>query len=81
MRSSSAAVMTSLSAALKRRFVRKKRECRSSLAPPLQQETSTKLGFGAKKTMQIAQKLYEGLPLASQRGSYFLYAYRFHTTE
>ena len=30
----------------------------------LQQEASTKLGFGAKKTMQIAQKLYEGLPLA-----------------
>ena len=30
----------------------------------LQQEASTKLNFGAKKTMQIAQKLYEGLPLA-----------------
>ncbi|MDD6468070.1 MAG: type I DNA topoisomerase [Erysipelotrichaceae bacterium] len=27
----------------------------------LQQEASTKLGFSAKKTMQIAQKLYEGI--------------------
>lgn len=27
----------------------------------LQQEASRKLGFGAKKTMQIAQKLYEGV--------------------
>lgn len=29
----------------------------------LQQEASTKLGYGAKKTMQIAQKLYEGISL------------------
>ncbi len=29
----------------------------------LQQEASTKLGFNAKKTMQIAQKLYEGIKL------------------
>ena len=29
----------------------------------LQQEASTKLGYGAKKTMQIAQKLYEGIAL------------------
>ena len=29
----------------------------------LQQEASTKLGFPAKKTMQIAQKLYEGVEL------------------
>lgn len=29
----------------------------------LQQEASRKLGFGAKKTMQLAQKLYEGIPL------------------
>ena len=31
----------------------------------LQQEASRKLGFSAKKTMQLAQKLYEGVPLAS----------------
>lgn len=29
----------------------------------LQQEASTKLGFTAKKTMQVAQKLYEGVDL------------------
>ena len=32
----------------------------------LQQEASTKLGFGAKKTMQIAQKLYEGIDLGGR---------------
>jgi DNA topoisomerase-1 len=29
----------------------------------LQQEASRKLGFGAKRTMQLAQKLYEGVPI------------------
>lgn len=32
----------------------------------LQQEASTKLGFPAKKTMSIAQKLYEGVDLATE---------------
>lgn len=32
----------------------------------LQQEASTKLGFPAKKTMSIAQKLYEGIDLGSE---------------
>lgn len=32
----------------------------------LQQEASTKLGFSAKKTMSIAQKLYEGVDLESE---------------
>lgn len=32
----------------------------------LQQEASTKLGFGAKRTMSIAQKLYEGIDLGGQ---------------
>ena len=32
----------------------------------LQQEASTKLGFPAKKTMSIAQKLYEGIDLANE---------------
>ena len=32
----------------------------------LQQESSTKLGYGAKKTMTIAQKLYEGIDLGGQ---------------
>ena len=32
----------------------------------LQQEASTKLGFSAKKTMSIAQKLYEGIDLETE---------------
>jgi DNA topoisomerase-1 len=32
----------------------------------LQQEASRKLGFGARKTMQIAQQLYEGLEIGPQ---------------
>lgn len=32
----------------------------------LQQEASTKLGFNAKKTMSIAQKLYEGIELEKE---------------
>ncbi len=32
----------------------------------LQQEASRKLGFGAKKTMQLAQKLYEGLSIGGE---------------
>lgn len=31
----------------------------------LQQEASTKLGFSSKKTMQIAQKLYEGIEVST----------------
>src|SRR5574344_48490 len=32
----------------------------------MQQEASTKLGFTAKKTMQVAQKLYEGIDVGSE---------------
>lgn len=32
----------------------------------MQQDASNKLGFSAKKTMQIAQKLYEGIELADE---------------
>lgn len=32
----------------------------------LQQEASRKLGFGASKTMQVAQKLYEGISLGGE---------------
>ncbi len=47
------------------------RERKRNPAPPfttstLQQEASRKLGFGARKTMQIAQQLYEGLEIGSE---------------
>lgn len=49
----------------------KKSEKRRNPAPPfitstLQQEASRKLGFGAKKTMQVAQQLYEGVDVAGE---------------
>ncbi len=49
----------------------KKSEKRRNPAAPfitstLQQEASRKLGFGAKRTMQVAQQLYEGIELGSE---------------
>ncbi len=50
--------------------VDKKEKAKKSKFPfitsTLQQEASTKLGFPAKKTMSIAQKLYEGIDLGSE---------------
>lgn len=50
--------------------VEKKEKSRKSKLPfitsTLQQEASTKLGFPAKKTMSIAQKLYEGIDLGEE---------------
>ena len=47
-----------------------KRVKRNPLAPfttsTLQQEASNKLGFGASRTMRIAQKLYEGINIGSE---------------
>lgn len=47
--------------------VEKKRTLRNPASPfitsTLQQEASLKLGFGASKTMQVAQKLYEGIEI------------------
>lgn len=39
----------------------------------LQQEASRKLGFGAKKTMQIAQKLYEGIDVEGENKALITY--------
>ncbi|NLY74648.1 MAG: type I DNA topoisomerase [Firmicutes bacterium] len=49
----------------------KKKEKLRAPAPPfntssLQQEAGRKLGFGARKTMMIAQQLYEGLDLGTE---------------
>lgn len=50
--------------------VEEKDKAKKSKAPfitsTLQQEASTKLGFPAKKTMSIAQKLYEGVDLENE---------------
>lgn len=50
--------------------VERKESKRNPYAPfttsTLQQEASRKLGFGAKRTMQIAQKLYEGVDLGGE---------------
>ena len=50
--------------------VEKKAVKRSPYAPfttsTLQQEASSKLGYGAKQTMQIAQRLYEGVDIGGE---------------
>ena len=50
--------------------IEKKEKKRKSKFPfitsTLQQEASTKLGFSARKTMSIAQKLYEGIDLENE---------------
>lgn len=50
--------------------IEKKQSRRNPQAPfttsSLQQEASRKLGFGAKRTMQVAQKLYEGVDLGGE---------------
>ncbi len=56
------------------------KERRRNPAPPfttssLQQEASRKLGFAARRTMQVAQQLYEGLPLGKGEGVVGLITY------
>ncbi len=58
----------------------KKKQQKRNPAPPfitssLQQEAYRKLNFTAKKTMMIAQQLYEGLELSKEEGSLGLITY------
>ncbi len=63
-------ILKKLTKAFKIEDVSKKSRKRTSKFPfitsTLQQEASTKLNFSAKKTMSLAQKLYEGIDLGSE---------------
>lgn len=63
-------ILDNLSNMFKIEKVDKKEKAKKSKAPfitsTLQQEASTKLGFTSKKTMMIAQKLYEGVSLKDE---------------
>jgi len=63
-------VINNLSEDYKVESVEEKAQAKKSKPPfitsTLQQEASTKLGFPAKKTMSIAQKLYEGVDIGTE---------------
>ena len=63
-------ILSKLSNAFKIESVDQKEKSKKSKYPfitsTLQQEASTKLGFTSKKTMMIAQKLYEGISLKNE---------------
>lgn len=69
-----AAAREAAQAILERQFTVKsveKKQVKRNPAPPfttstLQQEASRKLGFSANRTMQVAQKLYEGVAIAGE---------------
>jgi len=57
-----------------------RRDKRRSAAPPfttstLQQEAGRKLGFSAKRTMAVAQQLYEGIDIGGDEGTVGLITY------
>ena len=63
-------ILSKLSKAFTIENIETKKKNKKSKAPfitsSLQQEASSKLGFGASKTMRTAQKLYEGVDLADE---------------
>ena len=69
-RGAEAAILKSAKGTLKVASVEKKQRRRNPAAPfttsTLQQEASRKLGYGAQRTMRIAQQLYEGIDLTGE---------------
>ncbi|HET7175454.1 MAG TPA: type I DNA topoisomerase [Gammaproteobacteria bacterium] len=69
-RGAEAAIIKSADGKLKVTSVEKKQRRRNPAAPfttsTLQQEASRKLGYGAQRTMRIAQQLYEGIDLTGE---------------
>lgn len=70
-------ILNQLSNAYKIEDVSKKAKKKQSKFPfttsTLQQDASTKLGFNAKKTMSIAQKLYEGIDMGVETAGLITY--------
>ncbi len=56
-----------------RRSDRKRRPAAPFITSTLQQEASRKLGFGAQRTMRIAQQLYEGVEIDGDRVGFITY--------
>ena len=77
-------ILSKLSDEYKIESVERKKKSKKSKPPfitsTLQQEASTKLGFTAKKTMSIAQKLYEGMDIGSETVGLITYMNRFNKT-